>query len=117
MDNLSNIRELLESRLAADPAKNFLISEADAREWTYSEFNAAVNSVANLLLSNSIGKGDVVSLLLPNSAEYVIAYFACFKIGAIAGPINSLLKPAEIVWALGNSESKLLLASTQLAEG
>ncbi len=116
MDNLSNIRELLESRLAADPAKNFLISEADAREWTYSEFNAAVNSVANLLLSNSIGKGDVVSLLLPNSAEYVIAYFACFKIGAIAGPINSLLKPAEIVWALGNSESKLVLASTPLAE-
>ncbi len=47
---------------------------------------------------------------MPNSAEYIIAYFACFKLGALAGPVNSLLKPEEIEYVVGNSESKLLLA-------
>src|SRR5256885_678743 len=67
----------------------------------------------NLLVSQGIKKGDVVSLLLPNSAEYVIAYFACFKIGALAGPVNSLLKPKEIEYVTSNSESKLLLINSQ----
>ncbi len=116
MDEFQNIRTLLELRVKANGPKTFLISEADAREWSYDEFNSVVNQAANLLISNGIGKGDVVSLLLANSAEYVIAYFACFKIGAIAGPINSLLKLPEIVWTICNSESKLVLAGSELAK-
>ena len=34
-----------------------------------------------MLAANGVRKGDVVSLLLPNSVEYVIAYFACWQIG------------------------------------
>src|SRR5688572_30842139 len=108
----TNLRELLESHVETDPEKKFLFSTADGRDWTYREFEAAVNRTANMLRSNGIGKGDVVSLLLPNSAEYVIAYFACWKIGALAGPVNSLLKPDEIDWVVGNSEAKLMLVST-----
>ncbi len=107
-----NVRHLLEGRVAKTPDKPFLFSEIDGREWTYSQFNKAVNRTANLLGSHNIGKGDVVSLLLPNSAEYVIAYFACWKIGAIAGPVNSLLKPEEIAWVVQNSEAKLMLAGS-----
>ncbi len=107
------MRELLENRAAKHSDKTFLLSEADGRSWTYLEFNKAVNRAANLLLENRIKKGDVVSLLLPNSAEYVIAYFACFKIGAIAGPVNSLLKAEEIKFIIGDSEAKLLLVNSQ----
>lgn len=110
VESFTNIRQLLEQRAASDPAKTFLFSEADSREWSYAEFDAIVNRTANMLVANGVGKGDVVSLLMPNSAEYVIAYFACWKIGALAGPINSLLKPAEIEWAVSNSESKLILS-------
>ncbi len=116
MNSYPNIRKLLEQRVAADPAKSFLFSEADSREWTYAEFVGAVNRTADMLRSRGIGKGDVVSLLLPSSAEYIIAYFACWNIGAIAGPINSLLKPAEIEWAISNSESKLLLVASDWRE-
>ncbi|MDQ3750251.1 MAG: long-chain fatty acid--CoA ligase [Acidobacteriota bacterium] len=111
----NNLRELLENRAAKHPDKTFLLSEADGRSWTYSEFNRAVNRAANLLLENGIKKGDVVSLLLPNSAEYVIAYFACFKTGAIAGPVNSLLKSEEIEYVIKDSEAKLLLAGSQFS--
>ncbi|HKP68328.1 MAG TPA: long-chain fatty acid--CoA ligase [Pyrinomonadaceae bacterium] len=112
----ANLRELLETRVERDPEKRFLFSSADGRDWTYSEFNVAVNRTANMLRSRGIVKGDVVSLLLPNSAEYVIAYFACWKIGALAGPVNSLLKPEEIEWVVENSEAKLMLVGSDWKE-
>src|SRR5215208_6977545 len=108
-ESFKNLRELLEARAGAAPEKVFLFSEADGRRFTYREFDAAVNRAANMLSSRGVGKGDVVSLLLPNSVEYVVAYFACFKLGALAGPVNSLLKPEEMAYVVGNSETKLLL--------
>lgn len=116
-DGNENLRKLLEQRVLAHAHKTFLFSEIDGREWTYLAFDTAVNRTANLLLQNGIAKGDVVSLLLSNSPEYVIAYFACFKIGALAGPVNSLLKRSEIEWVVGNSESKLMLIGSLLNEG
>src|SRR5262249_52409241 len=60
-----------------------------------------------------IGKGDVVSLLMPNGVEYIIGYFACWKLGAIAGPVNSLLKEHEIEFVMNNSEAKAILVAAE----
>jgi long-chain acyl-CoA synthetase len=111
-----NLRELLEARADASPEKVFLFSEADGRRFTYREFDAVVNRAANMLSAHGVGKGDVVSLLMPNSAEYVIAYFACFKLGALAGPVNSLLKPEEMAYVVGNSETKAILYHSDFAD-
>src|SRR5712692_489061 len=108
-----NIRELLEQRAQAEPDKLFLFSEADERRFTYAQFNSAVDATARLLASNNIGKGDVVSLVMPNSAEYLIAYFACWKLGAIAGPVNSLLKEHEAAFVMDNSEAKAILVHSE----
>src|SRR5688572_32552630 len=108
-----NIPELLRQRVAAAPDKIFLLSEADKRQFTYREFETLVRRVAGMLWSKGVRKGDVVSLLLPNSVEYVIAYFACWHIGALAGPINSLLKAQEIAYVISNSEAKLLLVASE----
>ena len=103
------LRELLESRATATPEKHFLFSEADGRRFTFAEFDRVVNRTASLLEAHGVSKGDVVSLLMPNSAEYIIAYFACWKLGAIAGPVNSLLKAQEISFVISDSETKTLL--------
>src|SRR2546430_2779082 len=102
----NNLGELLEQRVNSTPDRVFLFSEADGRQFTYAEFNRAVNRTAAMLDSHGIKRGDVVSLLLPNSAEYITAYFACWKLGALAGPINSLLKAQEISYVISNSEAK-----------
>jgi long-chain acyl-CoA synthetase len=107
-----SIPELLQTRASATPNKLFLLSEADGRRFTYSEFAESVARAARMLIANGIRKGDTVSLLLPNSAEYVIAYFACWQIGALAGPINSLLKAQEIAYVISNSEAKALLVNS-----
>jgi len=108
-----SIPELLKQRVAAAPDKIFLVSEADQRQYFYKEFEAAVMRTARMLVAKGVGKGDVVSLLLPNSVEYIIAYFACWQIGALAGPINSLLKSQEIAYVISNSEARALLVNSE----
>jgi long-chain acyl-CoA synthetase len=108
-----SIPELLAQRASATPDKVFLFSEADGREFTYREFEAAVGRTAGMMAAQGIGHGDVVSLLLPNSVEYVIAYFACWQLGALAGPVNGLLKTQEIEYVVSNSEAKLMLVNSE----
>jgi long-chain acyl-CoA synthetase len=111
-----NISELLANRVAASPDKPFLFSEPDGRQFTYAEFSRAVDATAALLASERITKGDVVSLLMANSVEYIIAYFACWKLGALAGPVNSLLKEHETSFVMNNSEAKAALVHSEFRE-
>src|SRR6185503_1953431 len=110
---IASIPELLRQRVTAAPDKLFLFSEADKRQFTYKQFEAAVMRTARMLAAKGVGYGDVVSLLMPNSVEYVIAYFACWQIGALAGPINSLLKSQEIAYVISNSEARALLVNSE----
>src|SRR5438105_1418631 len=111
-----NLGELLELRASAAPDRTYLFSEADGRRFTYAEFNRSVDATARMLASHTIRKGDVVSLLMPNSPEYIIAYFACWKLGALAGPVNSLLKEHEIEFVMNNSEAKVILVNSEFQE-
>jgi long-chain acyl-CoA synthetase len=111
-----NLRELLEQRAGAFPDKPFLFSQADGRSFAYAEFNLAVDRTALLLGALEVEKGDVVSLLMPNSAEYIIAYFACWKLGALAGPVNSLLKEHETAFVINNSEAKAVLVGSEFLD-
>ncbi|HBB86742.1 MAG TPA: long-chain fatty acid--CoA ligase [Blastocatellia bacterium] len=108
-----NLGQLLSQRVAASPEKIFLISENDGRRFSYEQFEQAVGRVCRLLQSHDVGKGDVVGLLLPNGAEYIIAYYACWNLGALAGPINSLLKEDEISFVLNNSAAKAILIHSE----
>src|SRR5438309_10929750 len=111
-----NLGKLLELRASASPDRTFLFSEADGRRFTYAEVNRSVDATARMLGSHTIRKGDVVSLLKPNSAEYIIAYFACWKLGALAGPVNSLLKEHEIEFVMNNSEAKAILVHSEFEQ-
>jgi long-chain acyl-CoA synthetase len=115
-DEPGNIRELLDHRVPAAPDKPFLFSEPDGRHFTYAEFDRAVNRAACMLASQGVGKGDVVSLLMPNCAEYIIVYFACWKLGAVAGPVNSLLKEHETAFVMNNSEAKAIVVHSEFLD-
>jgi len=113
---LQSIPDLLSQRVSARPDEPFLFSEPDERRFTYAEFAAAVNRTAAMLSQHEVKKGDVVSLLMPNSAEYIIGYFACWRLGALAGPVNSLLKEHEIEFVMNNSEAKAILVGSEFRD-
>jgi len=106
-----NIRDLLEAQALRFPHKTFLSFFADRREFSYAEVDQLTSQIANLFLSLGIGKGDTVSLLLPNIPEMVLCYLACMKMGAVAGPVNTHLKSAEIEYILASSEARLVVAT------
>lgn len=109
-----NINELLQARVTESPDKEFLLVENDDRVFTYAEFDRQVGLASQLLVELGVAKGDRVSLLLTNSAEYLFFYFACFRIGAWAGPINALLKPQEIEFVISNSEAETVVTQPDL---
>jgi long-chain acyl-CoA synthetase len=109
-----NIHELLEAQVTRSPDKEFLVCESDGRALTYCQFHEEVNRAAHALDSVGVSKGDRVSLLLTNRPEYLIFYFACFKLGAWAGPINALLKAQEIEFIVANSEASVVVTQPDL---
>lgn len=111
-----NLTSLLQQRVEQNPQKPFLFSEADGRALTYAEFENVVNATSSLLASHGVGRGDVVSLLMPNSVEYIVTYFACWRLGAVAGPVNSLLKEDETAYVINNSEAKAIVVGSEFRE-
>ncbi|MDR7084835.1 acyl-CoA synthetase (AMP-forming)/AMP-acid ligase II [Arthrobacter ginsengisoli] len=106
--NLSNLVDVHRSRRPDEPA---LLT--DARTWTYEDLAATVHSFAAYLATRGIGRGDRVSLLGLNSAEYVNALLAIFRVGAIAVPLNYRLQQDELDYLLTNSGSVAILADEE----
>ncbi len=82
---------------------------------TFSRMDRAVNSLANHLKALGIGKGDKVALMLPNTPEFPIAYFACQKLGAVAVTLNVMSTSHELRYLLDNSDAKALFTAAQSA--
>ncbi|MEA3442731.1 MAG: AMP-binding protein [Chloroflexota bacterium] len=104
-----NIRQLIEQSVAASPKKTYLYFRD--LEISYQEFNSNVNRVANGLLGLGAVKGDKVSLMLPNSPEFLYSWFALSKIGAVMVPINLAFKEREVTYILNHSGAKVFLCS------
>jgi long-chain acyl-CoA synthetase len=66
-----------------------------------------------LVHDHGVGKGDRVAISLRNYPEWVIAFNAATSIGAIAVAMNALWQPAEMAYALGDSDPKVLVADQE----
>ncbi len=83
---------------------------------TYGEFHRHVLSVANGLYKLGVRKGDVVALILPNSFQYVISYYACARIGAIVTGVNPTYKPGEVLHQFRLTGVKTVIALDALCQ-
>jgi long-chain acyl-CoA synthetase len=63
-----------------------------------------------------LGPGSRVAIFLPNIPEFILAYYAVQRIGAIAASLNVMLKRNEVEFILGDSGSELLITVPQLLE-
>jgi long-chain acyl-CoA synthetase len=82
---------------------------------TYEELNRRANRAANGLHGMGVGKGDRIAIMLPNIPEFVYAFVATLKLGAVAVPFNTLYKGGEILHILKDSGAKVLIALTNFA--
>jgi acyl-CoA synthetase (AMP-forming)/AMP-acid ligase II len=104
---------LRESRNAA-PAKKFLRFPEGAL--TYAEVDTLSGQFAAALRRRGLPPGDKVAVQLPNVPQFVIAYFGILKAGLAMVPLNPLLKAAEIAYHLEDSDARMIIAHSRLAD-
>lgn len=85
------------------------------RHMTYAGLLRRVRSLGAHLRIKGFGKRDKVGLLLPNSIEFVVSFFAASGIGAVSVPINPAYTEDEIRFYVEHGSLRLLVTSTDLA--
>ncbi|HZR22874.1 MAG TPA: AMP-binding protein [Vicinamibacterales bacterium] len=85
------------------------------RTITFADLDAMSSAAARHLESVGVNRGDCVALHLSNGVEIVVAYFACFKRGAIALPINTRFKSQEIDYVLRHAGAVAYIGQPDLA--
>ena len=110
-----NIGNLLARRAHVNAKTEALYDVAADRRYTYAELNAESNRAAQLLIRSGVKTGDRVGLLLMNSAEYITAFFATAKLGAVIVPLNWRLVADELEFILKDSGTTVLVFGAEFA--
>lgn len=89
-----------------------LIVGSTGRIYTFAETHLITRKVATGLSKLGIKKGDVIMILLQNSAEFAFSFMAASMIGAVATTANPFYTAAEISKQLKASEAKLIITQS-----
>ncbi|MBD5417170.1 MAG: AMP-binding protein [Desulfovibrio sp.] len=92
-----------------------LYSPEDDRRWTYRELNTDANRLAHALKADGVGKNSVIMYMLFNSPEFVFAYLAGHKLGAIGCPVNYRLSAGELALLIDDSEPAVFIYDAAFA--
>lgn len=81
----------------------------DGHTVTRRELDLSTNRLARAYAQRGVGVGDYVTIVLPNSVEWIQAAVACWKLGAVPQPLSPRLPEAEFEGLLGLRRSALLV--------
>jgi acyl-CoA synthetase (AMP-forming)/AMP-acid ligase II len=109
MSEFHTIPELLAAQTAERPDQTFFVWD-DAR-LTFAELDALSGRLAQALLKAGVGKGTQVGLFYPNGGDYVVAFTAVTRLGAVAVPMSTFSTPTELAWLLRNADVEVLLSA------
>ena len=96
------VGQVLAASVARVPDKLFV--QHRERRLTYREFDRLTDRIGNALTALGLGKGGKVALMVPNSLEFVTAWFASAKLGAIYVPINLDYKGDILAYQLAKAD-------------
>jgi len=92
------LNQIVDVALQVSPDRSAIL--CGSRRLTYSAFVAAADHLAADLVRRGCRHGDRVALWLPNCAEALVAYFACFRAGLIAVALDFRYRPDEAGYCL-----------------
>ena len=88
---------------------------AGAQTLTYQGMHAMCERVAAGLHTLGVRAGDRVSLYSPNRWEWVVAYHAALRAGAVVNPINVMLTPEEVAFVLNDCGAAAIFTAGEKA--
>ena len=99
----------LASVLNPQSATDLAISVPDGPDVSYAEFGEEIERVAELLAGAGVQPGKAVSIVLPNSLEFMAVFLAVARAGAIAAPLNSAYTTDEFHFYMEDAEAQLAI--------
>ncbi|MDT3701287.1 MAG: benzoate-CoA ligase family protein [Thermincola sp.] len=78
---------------------------------TYEDVYNSVNKTGNLFINLGVLREQRVLLLLPDSAEFIFNLIGVMKMGAVAVPLNTMLKPKDYLYFLNDSRAAALVVA------
>ncbi|TAZ66204.1 acetate--CoA ligase [Rhizobium ruizarguesonis] len=84
---------------------------------TYRELHARVMKWANVLKSQGVRKGDVVTLYLPMIPEATYAMLACARIGAVHSAVSTICASNSLASRIADAGSKVVVTADQGLRG
>jgi acyl-CoA synthetase (AMP-forming)/AMP-acid ligase II len=103
--------DILQARAEATPDREAMADER--RRITYGALWSEVKRFAEFLRRQGIGRGDVVTLQLPNRIEFPVVFFALELIGAVANKISADFRAVEVEYILRFSSSKAYVCARE----
>lgn len=79
---------------------------------TYRQLDQEANRLANALRSLGVDKGVRVMLLMPNTPQFIIAYFAVLKAGGVVVSTSPVNERAEVQRQIVDSGAAILITLT-----
>lgn len=80
---------------------------------TYQEMNTLTDHMAAALVEMGVKKGDRVGLFLPNTPQFVIAYFGILKAGGVVVAVNPTYPPDEVITPVNDANIEIMFTLTR----
>ena len=109
---MSNVTTLLDAK-SVPAAKAALICPTRNETYSYGKLRDEMNRIGLGLLNLGVKKGDRVCIYLDSSPEYLISYFAIWRIGAVAVPANIVYRGEELLQAINNAGAVAVITDRQ----
>jgi len=107
------VGDLVDQAAWANPDREALVFE-DQR-LTFAQFRVQVDLTARALMGLGIAPGDHVVLFMPNSVEWLCAFYALAKLGAVVVPVNTRFRSHDLDYLLKQSDAHTVIVDLQIA--
>ncbi len=107
------IGQNLARTVAAHGGRDAVISRHQAIRWSYDDFAARVELLAQGLAAAGLERGDRVGMWSPNYAEWVLVQYATAEIGVILVNLNPAYRTHELAYALQHSGCRMVIAAPE----
>jgi long-chain acyl-CoA synthetase len=81
---------------------------------TFRELEALTDRAARAFRALGIARGEHVCLFTPNCPEFVIAFYALARIGAVASPMNPSYREREVAYQLADADAVAVVVHQSL---
>src|SRR4030042_4578264 len=102
-----NVGQILTLTANKFPERTAILFEE--KRFTYQQFNARVNRLAQAFLKWGLRKREKIAILLFNSNQFVETYFATAKAGGVFTPLTFRFAPGEVRYILDHSDARFFV--------